>query len=130
MPRTRMLYKPFRGKVAGVTITSNSGMPGDDKDIKIRGVQSIGGTPPMYVVDNVIMDNINSINPNDIETISILKDAASAAIYGSRGAAGVILITTKRGGKNEAPVISFSYLHRGSAVFTAYSKQIEHTRIG
>jgi TonB-dependent starch-binding outer membrane protein SusC len=98
----------MQGKVAGVTIISNSGEPGADRQIRIRGVQSWGAsTDPLYVIDGVIMENMSSLSPNDIENISILKDAASSAIYGARAANGVVLITTKRGSKSEAPVISF-----------------------
>ncbi len=99
----------LQGKVAGVFIQSNSGEPGADKLIRIRGVQSWGAsTDPLYVIDGVIMDNMNSLSPNDVESISILKDAASSAIYGARAANGVVLITTKRGSKSGAPVISFA----------------------
>lgn len=98
----------MQGKVAGVTIISNSGEPGADKLIRIRGVQSWGAsTDPLYVIDGVIMDNLNSVSPDDIENISILKDAASSSIYGARAANGVVLVTTKRGTKSAAPVISF-----------------------
>ena len=98
----------MQGKIAGVTIISNSGEPGADKQIRIRGIQSWGAsTDPLYVIDGVIMDNMNSLSPNDVETISILKDAASSAIYGARAANGVVLITTKRGSKSATPVISF-----------------------
>lgn len=98
----------MQGKVAGVSIISNSGEPGADKLIRIRGVQSWGAsTDPLYVIDGVIIDNLNSLNPNDVETISILKDAASCAIYGARAANGVVLVTTKRGSKSGAPVIAF-----------------------
>ncbi|MBK8884232.1 MAG: TonB-dependent receptor [Bacteroidales bacterium] len=98
----------MQGKLAGVTIISNSGEPGADKQIRIRGVQSWGAsTDPLYVIDGVIMDNMSSLSPNDVENISVLKDAASSAIYGARAANGVVLITTKRGSKSGAPVISF-----------------------
>ena len=98
----------MQGKIAGVTIISNSGEPGADKMVRIRGVQSWGAsTDPLYVIDGVTMDNMNSVSPNDIESISILKDAASSSIYGARAANGVVLITTKRGSKNSAMVISF-----------------------
>jgi TonB-dependent starch-binding outer membrane protein SusC len=98
----------MQGKVAGVTIISNSGEPGAEKEIRIRGIQSWGADiTPLYVIDGVIMDGMGSVNPNDIETISVLKDAASCAIYGARAANGVVLITTKRGSKG-APVITFS----------------------
>jgi TonB-linked SusC/RagA family outer membrane protein len=98
----------MQGKVAGVTITNNSGNPGDGKEIVIRGIQSwSSGTQPLYVIDGVILSDMSSVAPNDIETITVLKDAASTAVYGSRGANGVVLITTKRGSKTGAPVISF-----------------------
>jgi TonB-linked SusC/RagA family outer membrane protein len=98
----------MQGKLAGVTIISNSGEPGADKQIRIRGVQSWGAsTDPLYVIDGVIMDNMSSLSPSDVENISVLKDAASSAIYGARAANGVVLITTKRGSKSGAPVISF-----------------------
>jgi TonB-linked SusC/RagA family outer membrane protein len=98
----------MQGKLAGVTIISNSGEPGAEKLIRIRGVQSWGAsTDPLYVIDGVILDNMNSLSPNDVESITVLKDAASSAIYGARAANGVVLITTKRGSKSGAPVISF-----------------------
>jgi TonB-dependent starch-binding outer membrane protein SusC len=100
----------MQGKVAGVQIISNSGSPGVAKQILIRGIQSWGAsTEPLYVIDGVIMENMNSLSPNDVETISVLKDAASCAIYGARAANGVVLITTKRGSKSGAPVIAFHY---------------------
>ena len=98
----------MQGKLAGVTIISNSGEPGAEKQIRIRGVQSWGAsTEPLYVIDGVIMDNMSSLSPSDVANISVLKDAASSAIYGARAANGVVLITTKRGSKSGAPVISF-----------------------
>ncbi len=88
------------GLVPGLTATQNSGQPGgDDATLRIRGVGSLGSgskNDPLVLIDG-IPDNINGVDPNDIESISVLKDAAAAAIYGSRGANGVILITTKRG---------------------------------
>lgn len=89
----------IQGKAAGVDVTSNE-RPGTVGNILIRGVRSINASNgPLYVVDNIPLNfgGINSINPNDIETIDILKDASATAIYGSRGANGVVLITTKRG---------------------------------
>ncbi|GET21153.1 SusC/RagA family TonB-linked outer membrane protein [Prolixibacter denitrificans] len=89
----------LQGRTAGVTITSNSGQPGAGLDVKVRGTSSINsGTQPLYVVDGVPVDGgIDYLNPGDIASIEVLKDAASAAIYGSRGANGVVLITTKNG---------------------------------
>ncbi|MBC7949973.1 MAG: TonB-dependent receptor [Chitinophagaceae bacterium] len=87
----------LQGKVAGLTVV-NSGTPGRAPDIRIRGTNSLGGDiHPLYVVDGVFNDNIDYINPNDIESIEILKDPSSLAIFGVRGANGVIAITTKRG---------------------------------
>ncbi|MEP7107958.1 MAG: TonB-dependent receptor [Ferruginibacter sp.] len=98
----------LQGKVPGLQIISNSGQPGDSKVIQIRGLQSLGAsTTPLYVVDGTITDGITNISPGDIESITVLKDAASAAIYGARSANGVILVTTKRGSSTRAPVITF-----------------------
>jgi TonB-linked SusC/RagA family outer membrane protein len=85
----------LQGKVAGLSIVNN-GTPGAAPDIRIRGTISIGSVHPLYVVDGVFNDNIDYINPNDIESIEILKDPSSLAIFGVRGAAGVIAVTTKR----------------------------------
>jgi TonB-linked SusC/RagA family outer membrane protein len=85
----------LQGKVAGLSVVNN-GTPGKAPDIRIRGTISIGSVSPLYVVDGIFNDNIDYINPNDIESIEILKDPSSLAIFGVRGAAGVIAITTKR----------------------------------
>lgn len=99
------------GTIAGVNITTTQGAPGYAPIIKIRGTSSLtAGATPLYVVDGMALENfdLNQINPQDIESIDILKDAASSAIYGSRGANGVILISTKLG-KAGKPQVSFSY---------------------
>lgn len=85
----------LQGKVAGLSVV-NSGTPGQEPDIRIRGTVSIGGIKPLYVVDGIWNDNINFLNPNDIESIEVLKDPSSLAIFGARGATGVIAITTKK----------------------------------
>lgn len=93
------------GKVAGVRVMQMDGMPGHGMDIKVRGISSINySNAPLYVVDGFPVDNLNSINVGDIESLDVLKDAASTAIYGSRGSQGVILITTKKGGKGKPAV--------------------------
>jgi len=94
------------GKIAGVNVSTNSGAPGGETKIRIRGYSSINtSTDPLYVVDGVVWtEGGASINPNDIASIDVLKDASSTAIYGTRGANGVILITTKRGGKTGGSV--------------------------
>lgn len=88
----------LKGKASGVNIFSNSGQPGGASRVVIRGTGTINAsTDPLYIVDGVAMENFQYMNPNDIERIEVLKDASSAAIYGARGANGVILVTTKRG---------------------------------
>ena len=91
----------LEGKVAGVQITSD-GQPGADPSVRIRGIGSFGSTAPLYVVDGVPMGTtIRDFSPNDIETIQVLKDASAGAIYGSRAANGVVIITTKNGQKDQ-----------------------------
>lgn len=85
----------IQGKVAGVQIV-NSGRPGAEPDVRIRGTNSINSVKPLYVVDGILNDNINFINPADIESMEILKDPSSLAIFGVRGANGVIIVTTKQ----------------------------------
>ena len=95
---TSDLGNALQGMVSGVSVTAESGAPGASSNILIRGVTSVsGGNTPLYVVDGVPQEGDPRISPNEVETIDILKDAASCAIYGTRGAAGVILITTKKG---------------------------------
>ena len=98
--------KALQGKAAGVYVSQNSGAPGKDMTVRIRGVGTINKSGPLYVVDGVPSSSIGNLNPQDIESMSILKDAASAAIYGSRGANGVVLVTTKKG-KDGSAVINY-----------------------
>lgn len=94
--KTTQLSNALQGAVAGVTVTRDNSAPGATAgSIKVRGVTTIGDTSPLVIIDG-IPGSINDVNPNDVESMSVLKDAASASIYGSRAAAGVILITTKR----------------------------------
>lgn len=97
----------LQGKVAGVNITTD-GQPGADPSVRIRGLGSFGSTAPLYVIDGVPMGTtIRDFSPNDIETIQVLKDASAAAIYGSRAANGVIIITTKQGKKDQPMRIDY-----------------------
>lgn len=92
------LGRALQGRAAGVLVTQNSASPGAPATIRIRGTGSVNaGNDPLYVIDGFPTDNINSINPSDITSIEILKDASSTAIYGSRGSNGVVLVTTRRG---------------------------------
>ena len=102
---TADLNTALQGKVAGVFI-QNSAKPGEAASIKIRGNNSIQyGTSPIYVIDGLLVDQgFEMLNPNDIATIDVLKDASATAIYGARGANGVVVITTKKGQKGKARV--------------------------
>ncbi len=86
----------LQSQAPGVNITQSSGMPGEGFKVNIRGIGTVGNSAPLYVIDGVAGGDINTLNPSDIESIDVLKDAASAAIYGARAANGVILVTTKR----------------------------------
>lgn len=102
------LSNALQGKVAGVTVNSLTGRPGAGAEVRIRGVGTVNGAAPIYVVDGVIADDINFLSTNDIEHIEVLKDASAAAIYGSRGANGVIIVTTRNGASNQKTRISFN----------------------
>lgn len=98
----------LQGKAAGVQVVQPSGKPGGDISVRVRGATSVlAGNEPLYVVDGVPTTDIRGLNPIDIESMTVLKDASSAAIYGARAANGVVLITTKRG-KEDAPFIRFN----------------------
>lgn len=96
----------LQGRVAGVTVITN-GQPGTTSVVRLRGFGAFGGNEPLYVVDGVPVGSVDFLNPDDIESVSILKDAASASIYGARAANGVIVYTTKRGKKNGTLKISY-----------------------
>jgi TonB-dependent SusC/RagA subfamily outer membrane receptor len=103
----------LQGKVAGVRLGASSGSPGSVPNILIRGSSSLGGrVTPLWVVDGVIQHSIPIVNPNDVQSVSVLKDASATSLYGSRGANGVVIVTTKRGtsGKSEIKFKS-SYKH-------------------
>ena len=101
----------LKGLTAGVTVTAASGQPGASSRIRIRGVGSINSSDPIYIVDGMpISGGIDYLNPSDIESIEVLKDAASGAVYGTRAANGVVLVTTKKGAKGKAHIdYNFSY---------------------
>ncbi len=99
----------LQGLTSGVQISSKSGQPGSDFRVRIRGVGTIGNAEPLYIVDGVPTDNISYLNPSDIESVDILKDAASSAIYGAQAANGVVLITTKKGKAGEMHISYSGY---------------------
>ncbi|MBS0012305.1 MAG: SusC/RagA family TonB-linked outer membrane protein, partial [Bacteroidales bacterium] len=104
---TSTAMEALQGLTPGVSITRNSGQPGAGTKVTIRGMGTIGNSSPLYIVDGVTVGNIDYLNPSDIESIDILKDAASAAIYGSRAANGVILVTTTKGERGAKPSIRY-----------------------
>ncbi|WP_210487600.1 SusC/RagA family TonB-linked outer membrane protein [Rufibacter aurantiacus] len=97
----------LQGQASGVQISSTSGQPGESMRVVIRGLGTIGNASPLYVVDGVLTGDISYLNPADIQSIDVLKDAASAAIYGSQAANGVVLITTRTGKKGQPAQITF-----------------------
>lgn len=106
----------LQGKAAGVMVVNTAGAPGAETIIRIRGMNSInGGNNALVVIDGLQGGNLSSINPNDIESVEILKDASATAIYGSKGANGVIMITTK-GGKKGKPMIDYSYSYGSQTI--------------
>ncbi len=104
------LDRALQGRAAGVMATTSSGSPGASTTIRIRGTGSVNaGNDPLYVIDGFPTGNLNTINPNDIESIEILKDASATAIYGSRGSNGVVIVTTKRGKEGQSNISFESY---------------------
>ena len=107
--RNANLGQALQGKIAGVDIVSQGGAPGSGTRIMVRGIGTLNNASPLYIVDGMYMNSIDHINPNDIASIDVLKDASSAAIYGSRAANGVIIVTTKEGSNTEGkPIIDLS----------------------
>jgi len=101
----------LKGKVSGVQITQSSGQPGTDSKVRIRGIGTVNNSEPLYIVDGMAVDGgINYLNPSDIQSVEILKDAASAAVYGARAANGVVLVTTKTGSVGK-PTINYDFTY-------------------
>ena len=94
---TANVEQALQGRVAGVQVSPSSGEPGSDAVVRIRGVGTLGDASPLYVVDGMLLDDISFLSPNDIAGMEVLKDASATAIYGSRGANGVIIVTTRQG---------------------------------
>ncbi|MCU7549708.1 TonB-dependent receptor [Chitinophagaceae bacterium LB-8] len=103
------IEQALQGRVSGVTILQNSGQPGSSSTIRVRGITTFNNNNPLWVVDGVVIDagGIGYLNQSDIESIEVLKDAASAAIYGTRAATGVILVTTKKG-RSGKPIVNYN----------------------
>jgi TonB-linked SusC/RagA family outer membrane protein len=124
------IFDAIQGAAPGVRVMSGSGAPGEEADISIRGISTLSdaGIRPLYIVDGVPVKSINDINPKDIQSLEILKDAASAAIYGSRSANGVIIITTKRGEEGK-PQINVDYLRSYSKLSNRISQANRQERV-
>lgn len=105
---TPNIEQALQGKIPGVYVAPSSGQPGAGAVIRIRGTGTLNNNNPLYVIDGMITEDASSVNPQDVESIEVLKDASSAAIYGSRGANGVIIITTKNGKKRKNAQLSVS----------------------
>jgi len=106
---TTNALQALQGQAAGISITSESGQPGEGFKVNIRGLGTIGNSKPLYIVDGVQTDDIKYLNNSDIQSIDVLKDAASAAIYGSRAANGVVLITTRTGSAEKSQITFDAY---------------------
>lgn len=113
---TSTLAQALQGQAAGVEVVRSSGSPGSGTAIRIRGLGTINNSEPLYIVDGIPMDGIDFLSPDDISSIEVLKDAASAAIYGSRAANGVVLITTKKGQESSHPIINFNVYYGSQSV--------------
>ena len=105
---TASVDQALQGKVAGVQVTPVSGAPGAAAIIRVRGIGTLNDASPLFVVDGMLFDDVSFLNPNDVESIEVLKDASATAIYGSRGANGVIIISTKKGQESKDAIIEFS----------------------
>lgn len=107
--KTGSAMEALQGIAPGVSVTRNSGAPGAGTRVTIRGLGTIGNSNPLYIVDGIAVGDIDYLSPSDIGSITVLKDAASAAIYGSRAANGVVLVTTVKGSKDRPAKISYDY---------------------
>ncbi len=128
--QTVQISEALQGSIAGVSVTRSSGAPGAGSNILIRGITTIGTNAPLIIVDGVPVSNIDLVNPNDVETLTVLKDAASAAIYGSRGAAGVILVTTKRAKEGQSSLeYNYQYGQQRATASPSYVGAQDYMRL-
>lgn len=107
--RVPEVAEALQGQVAGVQVTQGTGAPGDETQIRIRGQGTIGNNNPLFVIDGVPTRDINFVSPGDIKSITVLKDASAAAIYGSRASGGVIVVETKEGSSTDGPTLNANY---------------------
>lgn len=105
---TSSVSQALQGQISGVQVTPSSGEPGSEAVVRIRGVGTLGNASPLYVVDGMLTDDISFLNPQDIESVDVLKDASATGIYGSRGSNGVIIVTTSQGAYDAGTQFSFN----------------------
>ena len=110
------LTSALQGRVAGVSVESNGGAPGSGLSITVRGSGTLGNNNPLVVIDGIPFGSLDGLNPSDIQSIDILKDASAANIYGARAAGGVIMVTTKTGRKNTSPKIQFNVVYGQNSI--------------
>ena len=115
------LVSALGGRLAGVYVQQNGGGPNPTTSIRIRGTGTLNDNNPLIVIDDIIGADLESVNPSDIETMTVLKDASAAAIYGSRAASGVVLIKTKRGRSGMRPTVKFDAYYG----FSTRSKKLD-----
>lgn len=128
--RTTQTSTALQGVLPGVTVTRSSSAPGTGGSVRVRGITSMRNNAPLVIVDGVAVASINDVNPNDIENLTVLKDAASASIYGARAAAGVILITTKRGSKKGIDInYDYSYSMDFATDMPDYADAVTYMKI-
>ncbi|MBL7775586.1 MAG: SusC/RagA family TonB-linked outer membrane protein, partial [Saprospiraceae bacterium] len=113
---TASVDQALQGKIAGVYVSPASGQPGARAVVRIRGTGTLNNANPLYVVDGMLLDDADFVNPQDVESIEVLKDASATAIYGNRGANGVIIITTKRGKKGAQATVNLSSYYGSQAL--------------
>src|SRR5216117_865172 len=106
----------LQGRIAGAQVTPSSGRPGASAVVRIRGVGTLNDASPLYVVDGMLTDDVSFLHANEVTSVEVLKDASATAIYGSRGANGVIIISTKRGGLERPTHFSFNAYAGSQAV--------------
>lgn len=115
---TPSVTQALQGQIAGVQVTPSDGEPGSDAVVRVRGVGTLNDASPLYVVDGMLTDDISFLNAQDIESVEVLKDASATAIYGSRGANGVIIISTKQGSYDRGTIYSFDAYYGMSEVMS------------
>ncbi|RXK85634.1 SusC/RagA family TonB-linked outer membrane protein [Filimonas effusa] len=128
--QTTQVSSSLQGALSGVTVTRTSSAPGAGATVRVRGITSMRNNDPLIVVDGVPVNSINDVSPNDVETITVLKDAASASIYGARAASGVVLIATKRGAGAAVKIdYNYTYARDKASAMPDYADAVTYMKI-